>query len=174
MKTTAFFLLTLACLAPGGAWAINKCTDAAGKVSYQEQPCPASARQSAVASPRSPAAPPSAARQPGKGTAAQAGGGPAAGDASADEAILRLVATDSLVESCKHLPDFNEQVMPLYQKWRQNRRQAYAQYENSGRYAELMARATEQARLTRQAAPQQMNAFCSGPALQALRQQAVQ
>ena len=170
MKTTAFFLLTLACLAP----AINKCTDAAGKVSYQEQPCPASARQSAVASPRSPAAPPSAAQQPGKGAAAQAGGGPAAGDASADEAILRLVATDSLVESCKHLPDFNEQGMPLYQKWRQNRRQAYAQYENSGRYAELMARATEQARLTRQAAPQQMNAFCSGPALQALRQQAVQ
>lgn len=84
------------------------------------------------------------------------------------------MATDSLVESCKHLPDFNEQGMPLYQKWRQNRRQAYAQYENSGRYAELMARATEQARLTRQAAPQQMNAFCSGPALQALRQQAIQ
>ena len=174
MKTTAFLLLTLAGLAPGGAWAINKCTDAAGKVSYQEQPCPASARQSEVAAPRTPAAPPSAARQPGKGAAAPAGGGPAAGDTSADKAILRLVSMDSMIESCQHVPDFQKKGLPLYQKWRQNNQQAYAQYENSGRYAELMARAREQALNIAQAAQQQLAAFCSVSAIQALRQQAGQ
>ena len=167
MKTTAFLLLTLAGLAPGGARAINKCTDAAGKVSYQEQPCPASARQSEVA-----ALP--AARQPGRSVAVPAGGGPTAGDTSADKAILRLVSMDSMIESCKHVPDFQKKGLPLYQKWRQNNQQAYAQYENSGRYAELMARAREQALNIAQAAQQQLAAFCSVSAIQALRQQAGQ
>ena len=34
----ALCALTLGCLSP--AWAINKCTDAQGKVSFQEAPCP--------------------------------------------------------------------------------------------------------------------------------------
>lgn len=34
--------ILLACaLAAGPGWAVNKCTDAAGKVSYQDEKCPA-------------------------------------------------------------------------------------------------------------------------------------
>jgi Domain of unknown function (DUF4124) len=46
------------------AWAqINKCVDARGKVSYQEQPCPGSAAARVIAAP---AAPPPMPEQPAK------------------------------------------------------------------------------------------------------------
>lgn len=150
-------LLTGLCLAvlSGSAWSINRCVDADGAISYQDQPCPdgvasetIDVRTGAVVSPPLP----------------EVGEGPEAGDESEDEAILALVSIQATFEGCALASEgFSERHGELLARWRQANVHQLARYGRSGRYHELFERGMQRMRLgaagdSRSA----LAAFCEG------------
>lgn len=96
-------------------------------------------------------------------------GAPAAGDTSADQYILPLVSAQSLFETCA--PVDPQRYQALLQGWRHRNSAALAQYENSGRYHELLQTASQQAQAQWAAADADLKAqFCKGQAVYMIEQ----
>jgi hypothetical protein len=136
----ATLLVALAC---SQAWAINRCTDKAGKVTYQEEKCPGDSSQKVVTPPQKsgPAQAPRATPKP------RVPKGPGAQDKREDETILKLVPVQAGYEACvAATPDFEQRHGPVYGAWRKENAAALAKLERSARYRLLLERARQQQR----------------------------
>lgn len=157
--TSRCLTLAAACLLlalnAGDAWSVNKCVDADGHVSFQDQPCPEGVtsdivdpRTGAVVSPPLP----------------EFGDGPDVEDESQDEAILELVSVQATYEGCAMVSaGFAERHAPVLARWKSANATPLAQFGNSGRYRTLMERGLERMRLGAAGnARTRLASFCEG------------
>lgn len=144
--------------APVGAASLHRCTDADGRVAFQDQPCPPGSTQQTREWVRDPAAAAAATNDD------VAVNGPDANDSSQDQLILSLVSIQTGYELCtRSATDFDERHAALFEKWRLANAAAFQRVERSQRYRMILAngrrQASEQAALMTQV-PTQFASFC--------------
>ena len=133
------------------AWAVNKCTDKAGKVTYQEDKCPRGDASQRIATP-----PPklAASKPPRSAPKPQPPKGPGAQDESEDETILKLVPVQVGYEGCvAATPDFAQRHASVYGAWRRENAAALAKLERSGRYQFLLENGRKEQRFQQEQEP---------------------
>ena len=127
-------------LATPDAWAINKCVDKAGKVTYQQDKCPEDAKQEVLKAPPSRPSTNASSKSP-------APSGPAADDDRDDAAILELVSVQTGYEGCVGAsPDFTQRHGAVYAEWRAGNAAALARLERSERYQLILENGRKQLR----------------------------
>lgn len=159
-RVVARWLVVALSVAAAPSWAIHKCVDASGQVSYQDAPCAPQAQQSTFGLAGSAQPEPSGDAQPQARSS-----GPAAGDDSQDEAMLPLVGVQALYDTCtRATPDFAITYGEAIQAWRRQHERALADYETSGRYRELLSNAEEEQRQQFSGQDDALVRFCNAQA----------
>lgn len=145
------------------AWAVNKCVDADGNISFQDQPCPEGVDAAVIDTRTGLAVSP---------PLPEVGEGPDADDESEDEAILELVSVQATYEGCNNVSDgFADRHGALLAQWKTANAMVLARYGNSGRYRQLLERGLERMRLGAAGnARTQLATFCEGQFVTALAQ----
>ena len=127
-------------LATPDAWAINKCVDKAGKVTYQQDKCSEDAKQEVLKTPPSRPSTNASSKSP-------APSGPAADDDREDAAILELVSVQTGYEACVGAsPDLAQRHGAVYAEWRAGNKAALARLERSERYQLVLENGRKQLR----------------------------
>lgn len=122
----------LLALAATDAAAINKCTDKAGKITYQEGKCPDNASQHVIKPPTPRPAPDTRSRP-------EPVGGPGADDKREDDTIVHLVSVQTGFEGCVNAsPGFAQRHAATYAAWRSDNASALARLESSERYRVIL------------------------------------
>lgn len=148
MRAIAFLTMTLvAVLASVNAHAINKCKDASGKVSYQDEACSDSSKAQALKIPQK--APPAAATSKGGAPASTASAGdnstPSAGVKLLSREVLGLAALHATLENCARVDSAGRsKYQAALSKWRSENAEALSRYENTEAYQSILQRVREE------------------------------
>lgn len=144
---TVMTMTFVALLASVDAHAINKCKDASGKVTYQDEACDDSSKAQVMKVPQK--APPAAASAKGGVPASPASAGdnstPGAGVKLLNREMLGLAAMHATLENCARVDSAGRsKYLAALSKWRSENAESLKRHENTEAYQSILQRVREE------------------------------
>jgi hypothetical protein len=144
---TVMTMTFVALLASVDAHAINKCKDASGKVTYQDEACDDSSKAQVMKVPQK--APPAAASAKGGAPASPASAGdnstPGAGVKLLNREMLGLAAMHATLENCARVDSAGRRkYLAALSKWRSENAESLKRHENTEAYQSILQRVREE------------------------------